>query len=92
MTDRDIDRKLGAIRTAFQKLYNPKTAFGNIKLIKLAKEAELYERIKEETEQCGNCEEGNVKHECNCEHCSYEGDVCGQCHGEGRLPKTPSTI
>ena len=73
------------------KIFDPKTAFGNVELIRLRKEGEALQQILDETWECGECDgEGYVEHECDCEHCDYEGDDCEAKCKDGRISKKES--
>lgn len=64
------------------KAYNPKTAFGNLVLIKAIEEANQEAEEKEKIKKCGLCDEdGEVDIEC--ENCDGRGSITAKCDHEG---------
>jgi len=63
--------------------YNPKTAFGDPKLIELLNQAQDRHEYLERTKVCPDC--GGEGEE-ECDHCGRSGE-CRTCDGKGRIDK-----
>jgi len=86
-SDKELKNRLQHLKQTFAERYDTATAFGNLELIKISCSVEEIDRILAETSECRSCDgRGYSEHECDCDHCEYEGDTCEDCEGEGRTP------
>lgn len=85
-SDRDLKLAEGHLRKRIAVIFDPKTAFGNLELIKLEQEGVLIQRILRETRECPVCHgKGYEKHSCDCDRCEFAGEDCWNCTS-GRIP------
>lgn len=69
-------------------IYDPKTAFGNAKLLGLLESVAARVDWYENTKECKECKgTGKADHDCSCELCTIEFEECPKCDGEGRIEK-----
>lgn len=82
-----IERRMGERVEELKELYNPKTSFGDVRVIKLIRAIEEDKEYLETRVKCPDCEgEGVVDHECDCLLCNVQEEDCGECDGEGYKP------
>lgn len=80
----ELEKDLQMKQTYLRSIYDPKTAFGNPKIIAAVREIEELVEIRE-GEGCEHClGTGMVEHDCNCDRCGEVEVECGYCNGTGR--------
>src|SRR5438105_2124146 len=85
--EQKIERELSYLRSKFRAIYDPRTAFGNDKLIAILREIDTVLDRREQIEgsdACWRCEgTGHLLHECDCDLCTERWIDCETCDGRG---------